>query len=65
MWILPSNFISPKYVLFDRTFFRPLTESEKFFAREFREYFLARNVLNREWTRAASSFGVRFPFVIS
>ena len=40
-------------------------ESEKFFAREFREYFRARKVLKREWTRTASSFGVRFPFVTS
>lgn len=65
MWILPLNFISPKYVRFVRTFFNPFTESEKFFARELREYFLARNVLKREWTRTASSFGVRFPFITS
>ena len=62
LWILPSNFISPRYVRFVRIFLRPLIESEKFLDREFREYFLARNVLNSEWTRTASSFGIRLPF---
>ena len=39
-----------------------MTERAKFFASEFREYFLFRNVRNREWTLTASSFGIRFPF---
>jgi len=49
-------------VRFVRTFFRPLIDRAKFFDREFREYFRARNVWNREWTLIASSFGIRFPF---
>jgi len=65
LWIWLSNFISPRYVRLVRIFLRPLIERVKFLAREFREYFLARNVLKREWTLEASSFGNRLPFLAS
>jgi len=41
-------FISPRYVLFVKTFFNPFIERPKFFDKEFNEYFLFKKVLKRE-----------------